>query len=317
MQTPVRIVVLGTGGTIAGLAATADDDAAYRSAQVGVAALLAGLDLPNDVEVESESVAQIDSKDMDFATWRALALAVVRHLARPDVTGIVVAHGTDTLEETAYFLERVVGADKPVVLTGAMRPASARHADGPGNLADAIVVAAAGEPVGVRVVFAGQIHSPRDVRKAHPRRLDAFTSGEAGPLGHVALRQIKILRVPRDAPMAIGVAVLPEDPRAWPWVDIVASAAGVDGRAVAALVDAGVDGIVVAATGNGTVHHLLEAALDRAAARGIVVVRSSRCLDGPIVDAEMQRLPSASDLTPVKARVELILGLLARRPTSG
>ena len=108
MQRKTRVVVLGTGGTIAGLAATADDDAAYRSAQVGVDALVAGLRVPANVDVETEAVAQIDSKDMDFATWRALALAVARQIARPEVTGVVVTHGTDTLEETTYFLSRVV-----------------------------------------------------------------------------------------------------------------------------------------------------------------------------------------------------------------
>ena len=241
MQT--RVVVLGTGGTIAGVAATSDDDAAYRSAQVGVDSLVAGLDLPASVVVESESIAQIDSKDMDFATWRALALAVKRHLARPDVDGVVVTHGTDTLEETAYFLERVLVVDKPVVLTGAMRPSSARHADGPRNLVDAIVVAASKTLAGVVVVFAGEIHAPQDVRKVHPRRLDAFASGEAGPIGRVALERIEMLLETTSPAPSIDVDTLPDDPGAWPWVEIVTSAAGIDGRAVAALTDANVDGI--------------------------------------------------------------------------
>ena len=203
-------------------------------------------------------------------------------------------------------------AGKPVVLTGAMRPSSARHADGPGNLVDAIVVAASKTLAGVVVVFAGEIHTPRDVRKAHPRRLDAFTSGEAGLLGRVALQRVETLGARAPTARAIGVDVLSDDPDAWPWVEIVTSAAGVDGRAVAALIDGNVDGIVVAATGNGTVHHRLEAELMRAVARGVAVVRSSRCLDGSIVDSEVQPLPSASALTPVKARVELILDLLDR-----
>jgi L-asparaginase len=313
MQRKPRVVVLGTGGTIAGLAATADDDAAYRSAQVGVDALVAGLRVPAGVEVETEAVAQIDSKDMDFATWRALALALVRHLARPDVVGVVVTHGTDTLEETAYFLSRVVATTKPVVLTGAMRPSSARHADGPRNLEDAIAVAAQASLAGVRVVFAGELHGALEVRKAHPRRVDAFTSGEVGPLARIENGRIEIVR---DAPLAaatIAVEALPADPQAWPWIEIVASAAGVDGRSVALLTDAGVDGIVVAATGNGTVHHRLEIALAEAATRGVAIVRSSRCLDGAIVDAEVAAFPSAGALTPVKARIELLLDLLARR----
>jgi len=313
MQRKTRVVVLGTGGTIAGLAATPDDDAAYRSAQVGVDALVAALRLPPGVEVETETVAQIDSKDMNFATWRALALALVRHLARSEVAGVVVTHGTDTLEETAYFLERVVAAKKPVVLTGAMRPASARNADGPRNLEDAIVVAAEASLAGVIVVFAGDVHAPRDVRKAHPRRVDAFTSGEAGPLARIAKGRIEVVRGLPAAGATIDVASLPSDPKTWPWIEIVTSAAGVDGRAVALLADAGVAGIVVAATGNGSVHHRLEAALLDAAARGVAVVRASRCLDGAIVDAEVAVLPSAGALTPVKARIALMLDLLERR----
>ena len=313
MQRKARVVVLGTGGTIAGLAATSDAAAAYRSGQLGVDALVAALPVPPGVDIETETVAQIDSKDMDFATWRALALAIVRHLARPEVCGVVVTHGTDTLEETAYFLERVVAARKPVVLTGAMRPASASTADGPRNLEDAIAVAAQAPLAGVVVVFAGEIHSARDVRKAHTRRIDAFTSGEASPLGRIASGRIEIGRdVPEIGP-ALGVEALPLDPREWPWVEIVASAAGVDGRSVALLVDAGVDGIVVAATGNGTVHHRLEVALTVAKRRGVVVVRSSRCLDGAIVDAEASAFASAGVLTPVKARIALILDLLASK----
>ena len=313
MQSETRVVVLGTGGTIAGLAASADDDAGYRSAQVGVDALVAALRLPPGVEVETETVAQIDSKDMDFATWRALALALVRHLARPEVAGVVVTHGTDTLEETAYFLERVVAAKKPVVLTGAMRPASARNADGPRNLEDAIAVAAEASIAGVVVVFAGEVHAPHDIRKAHPRRVDAFTSGEVGPLARIVKGRAESVRNLPTVGSTIDVAALPPDPALWPWIEIVTSAAGVDGRAVALLADAGVDGIIVAATGNGSVHHRLEAALLDAAARGVAVVRASRCLDGAIVDAEVAALPSAGALTPVKARIALMLDLLAGR----
>jgi L-asparaginase len=313
MQRKPRVVVLGTGGTIAGLAATADDDAAYRSAQVGVDALVAGLRLPAGVVVETEAVAQIDSKDMDFATWRTLALAVVRHLARPEVAGVVVTHGTDTLEETAYFLSRVVDATKPVVLTGAMRPASARNADGPRNLHDAIAVAADASSTGVVVVFASAVHSALDARKAHPRHVDAFTSGEAGPLARIENGRIEVIRDAPAAGIAIAIDSLPADPQSWPWIEIVASAACVDGRSVVLFADAGVDGIVVAATGNGTLHHRLEIALAEAAARGVAIVRSSRCLDGAIVDAEVGAFPSTGALTPVKARIELLLDLLARR----
>ncbi len=223
--------------------------------------------------------------------------------------GIVITHGTDTLEETAYFLSRVVDASKPVVLTAAMRPASSREADGPGNLADAIAVAARAPGHGVVVVVAGQVHSARAVRKVHPTRLDAFSSGDAGPIAGLEEGQ---LRQWRAWPQGVGFGVdrLPADTSAWPRVEIVTSYAGASGAVVRALCASGVQGLVVAATGNGTLHHELEAALLEAQAQGVHVLRSSRCLNGRVLAQADDRLPSADDLTPVKARVELMLGML-------
>ena len=143
MQVKQRtVVVLGTGGTIAGRAASAQDNLAYRAGEVGVADLLAGVTLPQGVTAQCEQVAQSDSKDMDFATWCALSARCAHWLAQQDVDGIVVTHGTDTMEETAYFLQCVLAPVKPVVLTGAMRPATSAAADGPQNLVDALAVAA-------------------------------------------------------------------------------------------------------------------------------------------------------------------------------
>ena len=212
---PRTIVVLGTGGTIAGRAGSPDQHLAYSSAVLPVEQLLAALPAGGGELVSaSEQVAQVDSKDMDFAIWRRLAEAVERHLARPEVRGVVITHGTDTLEETAYFLARVVDASKPVVLTAAMRPASSSEADGPANLASAIVVAAHADP-GVVVVLASQVHSARAVRKVHPSRLDAFSSGEQGPLAQIVAGTVRPLHAwPTEAP-SIGLANLPEDPAAW------------------------------------------------------------------------------------------------------
>ena len=306
------VVVLGMGGTIAGRAASADDNLGYVAGTVGVAALVAAASHDAPVAVESEQVAQIDSKDMDFALWRRLAERVAHHLDRAEVAGVVVTHGTDTLEETAYFLSRVLAATKPVVLTAAMRPATSRQADGPQNLADAIAVAAlAGRAgAGVVVAFAGTLHSAHDVRKVHPYRLDAFSSGDAGPLARIEERRLRALRDwPTESIMVSGR--LPEQASGWPWVEVVTSGAGADGRIVAALVDAGVAGIVVAGTGNGSLHRSLEAALADAEGRGVAILRSTRCLDGAIVEASPRRFASAGDLTPVKARIELMLRLLS------
>lgn len=317
MQRPLRtVVVLGTGGTIAGLAATSTETLAYRAAQLDVAELVAAVPTGQDTIVETEQVAQLDSKDMDFATWRRLALRVTHHLARPEVAGVVVTHGTDTLEETAWFLARVIAADKPIVLTAAMRPASALDADGPRNLAEAIDLAARADHRGVVVAMAGAVHAADAVRKAHPQRLDAFSSGDAGPLARLDGTQWQRLRDGASLPPPIRVDVLPEKESAWPWVEIVTSDVGADGRIVGLLEGAGVDGIVVAATGNGSTHRRLAAALGRARAGGVVVWRGTRCVEGAIVETRRDDFATAGGLSPVKARIELILYLLcAGRPT--
>ena len=293
------IVILGTGGTISARADSPDENVRYRAGEVGVAALATALPQARGITIETEQVSQIDSKDMDFAIWRRLAERVSWHVARPEVRAVVITHGTDTLEETAWFLQRVLAPAKPVVLTGAMRPASSTESDGPANLAEAMAVAAARSRGGVVVSFAGSVHGARAVRKVHPTRLDPFAGGD----------------VEAGSDEAIGMIALPVEPWPWPFVAIVSSTAAADVRSVEALVDAGVHGIVVATTGNGTVHHALEAALETAAASGVVILRATRCLEGAIVDGRVagrDDLPSAGDLSPQKARVELIVGLLER-----
>src|SRR5438132_2292849 len=181
MQEPAdKVVVLGTGGTIAGTAADELDNVGYTAGQLAVAQLVRAVPALAAVAIECEQVAQLDSKDMGHAAWRDLALRCAHHLARPEVAGIVVTHGTDTLEETAWFLQRVLAPAKPVVMTAAMRPATALQADGPQNLLDAVTVARAPGARGVVAVLAGVVHGAREVRKVHPYRVDAFGSGDAG-----------------------------------------------------------------------------------------------------------------------------------------
>ncbi len=318
-----RLVVLGTGGTIAGTAADPSDHTGYRSASLGIAQLLEGLPGLDSSAIDIEQVAQLDSKDMDHATWQQLAQRVAHHLARGEVGGIVISHGTDTLEETAYFLQRVLRPDKPVVITAAMRPATALQADGPQNLLDAAAVARWPGASGVLAVLAGQVIGAFDLRKLHPYRLDAFGSGDCGP---IAVIEQGRLRQFRDWP---GVAVQAEAMRqaltlevaAWPWVEIVTSHAGADPRLIDALVAAGVRGLVVAGTGNGTVHRDLGPALQAAMDGGVAVVRSTRCVFGALVGSGADELLSAAGdkvaglagaggLTPVQARVELMLRLM-------
>jgi L-asparaginase len=311
------VVVLGTGGTIAGTAASAADNVGYVAAQRGVDALVGVLGAGAQA-LEAEQVAQLDSKDIDFAVWQRLAARVAHHLARSEVAGIVITHGTDTLEETAYFLHRVLAPGKPVVLTGAMRPASSLQADGPQNLQDAVAVARSGGR-GVVVAFAGSVHTGADVRKVHPYRLDAFSSGDAGPLGRIEEGQLRRLR---DWLVGepLGVDAIAADPAQWPRVAIVTSCADAGSWIVDALCHAGVRGIVVAATGNGTVNGGLEAALMAARADGVAVLRSTRCGDGRIVPGgrrSADALPSAGALTPVQARIELMLRLMTGRLSAG
>ncbi len=305
-----QIVVLGTGGTIAGRAASASDNVGYQAAQVGVGALLDGIAAPPGVALVSEQVAQLDSKDMEVAVWLALADRVAHWLAQPGTLGVVVTHGTDTMEETAYFLQAVLAPERPVVLTGAMRPATSAAADGPQNLADALAVAATPGARGVMVVFAGRVHDAQDVRKVHGYRTDAFSSDDAGVLAHVEEGRLRRVREWPSAPCRLPLEQLPAA-EAWPRVEIVWSHAGASGRVVDALVAAGVDGIVVAATGSGTVHAALEAALRRAAASGVAVRRASRCAQGPLLAPGDAAIPPADHVSPVKARIALLLERMA------
>lgn len=310
MQSPeATVVVLGTGGTIAGTAATAGDNVGYTAAQIGIAKLVAAVPALAGVPIESEQIAQLDSKDMDHATWQRLAQRAAHHLARENVCGVVVTHGTDTMEETAYFLQRVLAPAKSLVLTGAMRPATSLQADGPQNLLDAVAVARAPSAHGVVVVMAGAVHSAFDVRKAHPYRIDAFTSGDAGPIAYVEEGRLRHLRDwPQGA--ALGLDIVARDPATWPRVEIVTSHAGAGSAIVDALVASGAKGLVVAGTGNAKVHHSLEAALCRAEAAGVRVTRATRCAGGPVVGESADKLPLATALTAVQAHIELLLALL-------
>lgn len=304
------IVVLGTGGTIAGAGPSAASPLDYRAGVLPVAQLLSSIPSMASLPVRAEQLVQIDSKDMSATVWRSLATRCAELLAQPQVHGIVVTHGTDTVEETAFLLHELLAADKPVVLTCAMRPATDLGSDGLQNLADAIAVANTPGAAGVLLVCAGRIHDPVHVSKVHHYRLDAFDSGDTGPLGFVEDGRVRLVRPWRSAgTRGCRLPVLPEAAQ-WPWVEILTSHVGARGAAVQLLCAAGVAGIVVAGTGNGTVHAELEAALLQAQARGIRVVRSSRCGAGRVLPGTADRLP-ASPLSPVKARIALQLELLA------
>ncbi len=310
MQTLAPLVVLlGTGGTIAGTARSANDGVGYTAAQLNVDDLLRAVPALSACRLEAHQVAQLDSKDMDFLTWQRLAAVTHEHLARPEVGGIVITHGTDTLEETAYFLHRVLAPTKPVVLTAAMRPATALVPDGPQNLYDAVQLALAPGAAGVVVSLAGRVHDAIQVRKTHSYRVDAFESSDGSLVALVEEGRVRLLgRWP--AGEALGLARIQSPADQWPRVEIVMNHAGADGGLVRALVTRGIDGLVAAGTGNGTLSCGLESALRDAEAAGVRVLRSTRCDAGPVMDLP-GLLPSAGALSPVKARIELILALLA------
>jgi L-asparaginase len=342
------VVVLATGGTIAGTETSAATGA-YRSATLGIDALLRGVQtdallrgvhpqallrgveptnagaasaLAPRVNIEAVQLAQIDSKDMTHAVWRALAQACVHHAARPEVQGIVITHGTDTMEETAYFLHRVLAATKPVVLTGAMRPATAQAPDGPNNLRQALRLAQLPDARGVVVLMAGEVHAADAVQKVHPTQLQAFASGECGGLARFVNDEVQAWQGAGDvlwpaSPKPKSMSLPPAD--RWPKVVLWPSHAGMDAAVTAALMDAavaaGVQGIVVAATGNGTVHHVLHDALLTAQARGVALGVATRCAWAgstgepwaPLADG---LVGVALHPSPPKARIDLMLRLM-------
>ena len=310
MQSPKPLVViLATGGTIAGTADSALDTTGYRAGALGAQALVAAVPVLAGHCLETEAVAAIDSKDMDAATWQRLATRVAHHLARAEVAGVVVTHGTDTLEETAYFLQRVLAPAKPVMLTAAMRPASALSPDGPANLLDAVTVAEAPGARGVGLVFGGAVWAAVGLRKIHTLQTAAFAGSDCGP---VARLEGGVLRAFRAWPEgeALGLARIAAAPDAWPRVEIVLNHAGADGRLVDAAVASGAAGLVVAGTGHGTVGARLEAALARARGAGVRVLRASRCAFGPVLAHDGGDAEAAGELSAVQARVELQLALL-------
>ncbi len=293
-----RILVLGTGGTIAGVADSPSQNTGYRAAALSVEQLVAAIPALADYELETRQVAQVDSKNMSFAIWTELHAAIVEGLRDGQLDGIVITHGTDTLEETAYFLARTLLAAKPVVLTAAMRPATALSADGPQNLLDAARLATDPAAAGVRVCIHGQVFPGHAVRKRHPYAVNAFASSRE----ETATLEEGWYTTPAALPEPLTFE--PDLP--WAWVETVWSGAGQDGRSVDALVAAGVQGLVVAATGNGTLADGLLEALRRAQTVGVEVVVVTRCPEGHIVGQPDHGLPCLGVTVP-QARVELLL----------
>jgi L-asparaginase len=313
-NTHPHLLLITTGGTIAGRAASAEDNVGYRAGELTPADLLAAVPALAGVPLRTRALAQVDSKDMSHALWQALVRTLVDELAREDVAGVVITHGTDTLEETAFFLQRVLAPAKPVVLTAAMRPATSLQADGPQNLLDAVTLARTPGARGVLLAFGGQVHAGDEVRKVDAYRLQAFDSGPAGPLALMEEGRVLPLRPwPQGEPLG---AALCETPLAqWPKVGWITSHASFDGALVDAAVAAGFDGLVLAGTGNGTLHAELQAAAERAAAAGVALRVTTRCASGRLVGAAPRGAPASAEGSAAQARVALLLALLAKAAT--
>lgn len=308
-----RFVVLGMGGTIAGRAERAGDNVGYTAGQVRVEDLAAGLPALADVPLAFEQVAQINSKDMRLPELQRLVVRVQAHLADDSVRAVVITHGTDTVEESAWLLQTLLAPAKPVVLTCAMRPATAVSPDGPQNLSDAFAVAAHPGARGVVVVCAGRVHGAAEVAKVHPYRTDPFDSGDAGVIALVEEGRVRAMRPwPVQARHTHRVpAFLAAN--AMPRVAWLSSHADAGAWMVEALLAAApaqrVQGILVAATGNASLHADLEAALRTAEAVGVRVVLANRN-GAPPVPYPAQPFADFDGLAPAKARWALALELL-------
>lgn len=319
---PPRIAVLATGGTIAG-AQTDATSGAYRAGSYGVGQLLAAVpQLAGLARIEAEQIANVGSQNMSHAVWRQLALRAAALCDDPTIDGIVITHGTDTLEETAYFLSLVLPVDKPVVLLGAMRPATALSADGPVNLYNAVALAChpAARGRGPLVVMNEDIHLARQVQKIAASGIAAFASpntGRAGVMqGGRPVFHARAERLAGDALLRPG-----ELPRqAWPRVDIVHACVDFDGELIDFMAGRA-QGIVLAGVGDGNATDAALRALERASAQGVAVVRASRTGSGRVgrnieIDDDAGGFIAAGDLSPQKARVLLTLGLCQTRDTA-
>ena len=308
-----RVRVVATGGTIAGKGAAPERTAHYQAAALNIADLCAavpGLDAQADITVEQ--FAAIDSKDADPAFWQALAVRLQAVLDDPAVDGVVLTHGTDTLEETAYYLNLTLKTAKPVVLTGAMRPATALSADGPLNLLNAVIVAAhpRAQGRGVLVAMNHAILGAREAAKLDTLRPDAFGAPNTGPLGLVHDGRVAWL-ARTERLHTLDTRFTPATPLAR--VDILAAYPGFPVDAIQAARAAGAQGLVWAGTGNSTASRAVDAELSSASAAGLAVVRASRVSRGMLMPGEDAAGQIWADtLSPWKARVLLMLSIGAQ-----
>jgi len=311
-----KVVVLATGGTIASMSDPATG--ALRAALTGEEIVASVPGLRDIARIEVEQVANVGSMDMTPAIWLTLSRRANELLASPDVAGVVVTHGTDTLEETAYFLDLTVTSTKPVVIVGAQRAPVYFDTDGPRNLLNAVRVAISPEAAGMgtMVVMNGRINAAREVTKTNTLEAETFQTLEFGALGVADMGAVRFYRAPlRRQTIALPPgAILPR-------IEIVPMYAGADGRVIEMLLQRGeLDGLVIAGLG---LAHVPQAAMDAIRAvreRGIPVVVSTRVYTGRIVPLYENNVTllkmgaiQADNLSPQKARVLLMTAMTRTR----
>jgi L-asparaginase len=306
------LALIGTGGTIAGAASAASVSTDYKPASLSLAAVVDTVpELRQRYAIDVTQPLQLASYDVRPEHWLDLHAAVMQAVNNPQVVGIVVTHGTDTLEETATFLHLSVDSDKPIVVVGAMRPATAYSADGPANLLDACSVAASpsARGRGTLVVMNGRIHSGLWVGKRHVSSVEAFDSPLAGAVGEVADQAVQWFRAAGRAPTVAWTT-----PSTWPRVDIAVAYAGVDETALRAFVAAGARGIVHAGLGNANTPTAYRAFIQSLPAQGVLVARCARFITGSVTRASVYAdaqhgILTAGPLPPHKVRIVMLLGL--------
>ena len=312
-----NVVILATGGTIAGTGATSTTTVGYTAATVAVDRLIDAVpELKKVASVKGEQVMQIASENMNNEAWLKLAKRVNELLARDDVDGIVITHGTDTIEETAYFLNLVTKSRKPVVIVGAMRPGTALSADGPINLYNAAILAGSEDAVGkgVLVMLNDQINGAREVTKTNTANADTFRNWEMGFLGYMQDNKAHFYRQStRKHTVDTEFDISKLD--TLPAVDIVYGYANMNRIPIDAFVAAGDKGLVHAGAGDGSLARpAIEPALIDARKKGVVIVRASRVGNGIVArngeaDDDKQDFVVSDTLNPQKARILLMLAL--------
>ncbi|MGV9410627.1 asparaginase [Nocardia sp. NPDC003693] len=309
-----RVTILATGGTIAGKA-NANSAVGYTAGEASAQDLIDAVPgLDKIAKLDAEQVANIGSQDMNDEVWLKLANRINAIFAADEADGIVVTHGTDTIEETAFFLDHVVSSPKPVVLVGSMRPSTALSADGPANLRSGVQVAAdpAARDRGTMVVLNDTIHGATDVTKTNTTSVQTFVSPNTGPVGHVDAAAVTFAE-PAAQQSRLGFPVPGSAPL--PRVDIIYSHAGMDATGVNDALGHGARGLVLAGVGDGNTAKPVVDALSAAAGKGVLVVRSSRVGSGAVVrnaelnDDELGTV-SALGLNPAKSRILLQLLLV-------